>query len=289
MKKVFASAVAAALALTMAVPAFAATSGKISVNPDKANAKAGDKIAVEFKVEGVAAMLAVDGIADTGNIGAGELAIIYDPAQVTPTMPARKLPGFSDLFDIQQLTLINDESGAPAGKISMAFADTLVTGSGEDFSLGTMEFTVNEGVADGAAIEISVVAPSEGGAVLVTTSKDPLATEGPDSVSASITEDVVEMGKATVTVGDETTSTSDSSTSDDDKSTSDDGDSTTNTDSTSGDNAGNTTSGTGTSTGTNNNKPSNNNKTGDAGVLAIGGLMVLAAGATMLTLKKKSK
>ena len=51
MKKVFASAVAAALALSMAVPAFAADTGSINLTADKTNVKAGEEIAVSVSLK----------------------------------------------------------------------------------------------------------------------------------------------------------------------------------------------------------------------------------------------
>ena len=283
MKKLFASAVAAALAMSMAVPAFAATTGSVSVNADKNYVNAGDKFAVEFKVENVSEMLNMEGVAGTGNLGAGDLTIVYNPDQVTPEI-GRKLDGFSDKFDVQLLTDVKDSEGAAVGRITMSFADTYAIGTNEDFSLGSLTFTVNDSVADGDTIEIGTAATRD--IVFATTSKDPTSPNEEDRVSAKIMADDVAMGKATVTVGEEPTTT-DTTTEDPTTDTTDATDTTggstggsTDSDKTSG----GSTGGSGTTGGS-----GDNNKTGDAGVLAIGGLMVLAAGATMLTLKKKSK
>lgn len=293
MKKLFASAVAAALAMSMAVPAFAATTGSVSVNADKNYVNAGDKFAVEFKVENVSEMLNMEGVAGTGNLGAGDLTIVYNPDQVTPEI-GRKLDGFSDKFDVQLLTDVKDSEGAAVGRITMSFADTYAIGTNEDFSLGSLTFTVNDSVADGDTIEIGTAATRD--IVFATTSKDPTSPNEEDRVSAKIMADDVAMGKATVTVGEEpatTDTTPDEPTTDEPTTDEPTTDTTDATDTTGGSTGGSTdsdktsggsTGGSGTTGGS-----GDNNKTGDAGVLAIGGLMVLAAGATMLTLKKKSK
>ena len=299
MKKLFASAVAAALAMSMAVPAFAATTGSVSVNADKNYVNAGDKFAVEFKVENVSEMLNMEGVAGTGNLGAGDLTIVYNPDQVTPEI-GRKLDGFSDKFDVQLLTDVKDSEGAAVGRITMSFADTYAIGTNEDFSLGSLTFTVNDSVADGDTIEIGTAATRD--IVFATTSKDPTSPNEEDRVSAKIMADDVAMGKATVTVGEEpatTDTTPDEPTTDEpttDEPTTDEPttDEPTTDEPTTGGSTGDTTDGDKTSGGSTGGSGTtggsgDNNKTGDAGVLAIGGLMVLAAGATMLTLKKKSK
>ena len=284
MKKLFASAVAAALAMSMAVPAFAATTGSVSVNADKNYVNAGDKFAVEFKVENVSEMLNMEGVAGTGNLGAGDLTIVYNPDQVTPEI-GRKLDGFSDKFDVQLLTDVKDSEGAAVGRITMSFADTYAIGTNEDFSLGSLTFTVNDSVADGDTIEIGTAATRD--IVFATTSKDPTSPNEEDRVSAKIMADDVAMGKATVTVGEEpaTTDTTPDEPTTDEPTTDEPTTGGSTGDTTDGDKtSGGSTGGSGTTGGS-----GDNNKTGDAGVLAIGGLMVLAAGATMLTLKKKSK
>ena len=307
MKKLFASAVAAALAVSMTVPAFAAA-GNLTAAPDKANAKQGDEVNVELKIGGVSALLAVEGIAGTGGIGSGDFVINYDPAKLTfneeKVIDNDGFDGRDTRFG-QIITDAKDSNGKSIGRISVQFFDQNARGRDKDFTLGKVPFTVNADAADGAT-EVTLGAPSEG-PIFVTCGK----TASKDDPTADIMVEHVDLVKAAVNIGTSTDTSvePDTSTEEPDTSTEEPGTSTeepgTSTDEsgTSTDESGDTTntgSETGTTTttggttttttgGSSTTKPSNNNKTGDAGVLAIGGLMVLAAGATMLTLKKKSK
>lgn len=289
MKKVFASAVAAALALTMAVPAFAAETAKITADSETKYAKAGDSIVVNFNVTGVEELLALDNIKGNGNIGAGNFIITYDPSKVVMHEDSGFLEGLQAPFG-QSVTDLPEQ-----GKVSVQFFDASSKGRGKDIKLGSLTFQVAEGVKDGDVIEIGVAADGDS-SVLVATG----ATL--DDPTFPIPVEETGFGEAVkVTVGDEPSTSEDQpSTSEDQPSTSEDqpsdttdngGNATTDNDgNVTTDNGGNATTGnTTTGNGGTTAKPGNNNKTGDAGVLAIGGLMVLAAGATMLTLKKKSK
>ena len=306
MKKLFASAVAAALAVSMTVPAFAAA-GNLTAAPDKANAKQGDEVNVELKIGGVSALLAVEGIAGTGGIGSGDFVINYDPAKLTfneeKVIDNDGFDGRDTRFG-QIITDAKDSNGKSIGRISVQFFDQNARGRDKDFTLGKVPFTVNADAADGAT-EVTLGAPSEG-PIFVTCGK----TASKDDPTADIMVEHVDLVKAAVNIGETTTTTTTTTTTDETDTSTDETDTSTDETGTSTDETGtstdesgdttNTGSETGTTTttggttttttgGTSTTKPSNNNKTGDAGVLAIGGLMVLAAGATMLTLKKKSK
>ena len=288
MKKVFASAVAAALALSMAVPAFAADTGSINLTADKTNVKAGEEIAVSVSLKGVKEMLALDDVAGTGKLGAGDFSITYDASQVELVVKHDDLMDIDYSFEVDSTVSklfsasATDIQDGANSKVSIQFFDASATGVGVDFTLGSLAFKVKDGVADGTEIKLGL-AYAAGGNSLVTAG----ASLDPEDKGVTIPNSEVALNGVSVTVG-EPTPDSESTTggTDSDSTTGDtDSDSTTggtDSDSTTG---GSGTTGGGSTTG----GSGDNNKTGDAGVLAIGGLMVLAAGATMLTLKKKSK
>lgn len=283
MKKVFASAVAAALALSMAVPAFAADTGSFTLSADKTELKAGDEFSVAIDLEGVEDLLNLPEVAGTGLLGAGDFNIIYDPEVLEIATDIRGNPKFTlDSFITENLIYAGSASSFEAGTVSIQFFDQSAQGWGQDFTLGTLGFKVKDGVADGTETTISLVLPEEGDA-LVTAG----ASLDPDDEGVLIPDEELTVNNATVTiVGEPEPETSDAPAPETSDAPAPDSDSTD-----SGKDSGTTTGGAGTTTsGSGTVKPgSDNNKTGDAGVLAIGGLMVLAAGATMLTLKKKSK
>lgn len=285
MKKVFASAVAAALALSMAVPAFAADTGSINLSADKTEVEAGDEIVVTVDFKGVAELLELPNVAGTGGLGAGDFFITYNPDQVKPVEQSNPLnPEETFYFTVDApANSVFSASALDAGdKMSIQFFDANAKGVKADFTLGHMSFAVQEGVEAGSDIQIGL-AFSNDGSGLVTAG----ASLDPDDEGVLIPNEEVTLNGVTVKVaGEPEPETSDAPAPETSDAPAPDSDSTD-----SGKDSGTTTGGAGTTTsGSGTVKPgSDNNKTGDAGVLAIGGLMVLAAGATMLTLKKKSK
>lgn len=272
MKKVFASAVAAALALSMAVPAFAADTGSINLTADKTNVKAGEEIAVSVSLKGVKEMLALDDVAGTGKLGAGDFSITYDASQVELVVKHDDLMDIDYSFEVDSTVSklfsasATDIQDGANSKVSIQFFDASATGVGVDFTLGSLAFKVKDGVADGTEIKLGL-AYAAGGNSLVTAG----ASLDPEDKGVTIPNSEVALNGVSVTVGEPAPTESESTTG--------------GTDSDSTTTGGSGTTGGGSTTG----GSGDNNKTGDAGVLAIGGLMVLAAGATMLTLKKKSK
>ncbi len=293
MKKVFASAVAAALALSMAVPAFAADTGSFTLSADKTELKAGDEFSVAIDLEGVEDLLNLPEVAGTGLLGAGDFNIIYDPEVLEIAKDIRGNPKFTlDSFITENLIYAGSANSFEAGTVSIQFFDQYAQGWGQDFTLGTLGFKVKDGVADGTETTISLVLPEEGDALVTAGASLEAGDEG-----VLIPDEELTVNNATVTiVGEPEPETSDApapETSDAPAPETSDAPAPDSDSTDSGKDSGTTTGGAGTTTsgsGSGTVKPgSDNNKTGDAGVLAIGGLMVLAAGATMLTLKKKSK
>ncbi len=286
MKKIFASAVAAALALSMAVPAFAADTGTLSVTADKTEVEAGGEVTVTIDLTGVAELVKLEGVDGHGGLGVGNFTVVYDSEQLEPV-------GKPHPFDPETLNYFTMSSPAntmftPMSTIvddgmSIQFFTTMLGGAKVDLELGTITFTVSEDVQPGTEIEIGLALPSDGNAFATTG-----GTEA-DGEIASIPNDEIALVPVTVTVPDDEPITEEPVTEEPVTEEPTTEEPTTEEPTTSG--AGTTTGGAGTTTsGSGTVKPgSDNNKTGDAGVLAIGGLMVLAAGATMLTLKKKSK
>lgn len=294
MKKVFASAVAAALALSMAVPAFAADTGSINLTADKTNVKAGEEIAVSVSLKGVKEMLALDDVAGTGKLGAGDFSITYDASQVELVVKHDDLMDIDYSFEVDSTVSklfsasATDIQDGANSKVSIQFFDASATGVGVDFTLGSLAFKVKDGVADGTEIKLGL-AYAAGGNSLVTAG----ASLDPEDKGVTIPNSEVALNGVSVTVGEPAPDSE--PTPDDSEPAPTESESTTggtDSDTTTGgtDSDSTTTGGSGTPGGGSTTGGSgDNNKTGDAGVLAIGGLMVLAAGATMLTLKKKSK
>lgn len=297
MKKLFASAVAAALALSMAVPAFAADSS-LNVTASVERAKAGEEFSVSMSLTGLGAMLG-----ENDYLGGASFMLNFDPDVLELPYGMRNNPdgtqyralvlaGADSGFMLANAIDCTDEQiGGEPGTISIALGSAIGVES-DPCSLGSLNFKVKENVD--ASVESTKIF------ITASAGDKTFTTIGGEFISA----DAVTLGEATVAIGEEPVSTeepttdepttdeptTDEPTTDEpttDEPTTDAGDTTGGStgDTTDGDKtSGGSTGGSGTTGGS-----GDNNKTGDAGVLAIGGLMVLAAGATMLTLKKKSK
>lgn len=281
MKKVFASAVAAALALTMTVPAFAANHVTMTAAADKEYVKAGETFDISFDITGAAALDQIDG--KDAKIGAADWMVTYDSSKVELVEKEDPDLGTKFYMDMGAIGKLFASMVTPVeGGASIQIFDASATGIAKDFSAGTVTFKVKDGVEDGTKIEIGLKMPQTDG---VDSSTFVLINEDKNAPSVPLAVEDTTLTGTSVTVGAEPTDepTTDEPTTDepttDEPTTDPSTDKPSDTTTTTGNN------GTGTTTA----KPGNNNKTGDAGVLAIGGLMVLAAGATMLTLKKKSK
>ena len=271
MKKIIATLLALSLVLSMAV--FVSAADKATLTGNDVSTKAGTVVGVPLYLKDIQKLIGTG--TTNGRLCGYELNYTIDAAFVGKVaildvvdLPSSEKP---NPFGAPQII----EWGATVDSVKLLIEDSTnlgidITTLGTDFKLGTIAVQVDASVPEGSEIEISL------SLVVV-----------PDNMSAYYN-DSIEVAPFTVTVvGDEPATSTPSETETSTPSTGDTSTPSTGSTSTSSVKPGTSTPSAKPATTTKAPTGTTTPKTGDAGVLAVAGLMALAAGAAFVTMKKR--